>query len=166
MTHKPNIHRPTYSSRKILGESFEAVRFESVKKLEHKWKKSRHADYTHLCVLSEDMIPKLNKMQTFASPGRRVFYINLIVVVFVSLLSLIVMAASTGEATSEAKVHIIYTEKPTDEEPKDYHLRTLSSALGRSVIEIVHRRLTRETDEFRLVSCLGCDDFAGVIALI
>uniref|UniRef100_A0A1J3K797 Subtilisin-like protease SBT3.3 n=2 Tax=Noccaea caerulescens TaxID=107243 RepID=A0A1J3K797_NOCCA len=66
-------------------------------------------------------------MQTFAHPGRRVFYLNLIIV---SLLSLIVMAASTGEATSEAKVHIIYTEKPTDEEPKDYHLRTLSSALG------------------------------------
>jgi len=44
----------------------------------------------------------------------------------------------TGEATgsSEAKVHIIYTEKPTDEEPKTYHLRTLSSALGRSVIKL------------------------------
>ncbi|CAA7052388.1 unnamed protein product [Microthlaspi erraticum] len=71
-------------------------------------------------------------MQTFAPPGpeRRVLYLNLIIVVFVSLLSLIVMAASTGESTSEAKVHIIYTEKPTDEEPKDYHLRTLSSALG------------------------------------
>ncbi|ESQ28011.1 hypothetical protein EUTSA_v10019318mg [Eutrema salsugineum] len=67
-------------------------------------------------------------MQTFAS-GRRVC-LNLITVVFLSLLALIVMAESTGETPSEAKVHIIYTEKPTDEEPKDYHLRTLSSALG------------------------------------
>ncbi|CAH2066835.1 unnamed protein product [Thlaspi arvense] len=67
-------------------------------------------------------------MQTFA-PGRRVYLnlnLNLIIVVFISLLALIVMAESSGEA----KVHIIYTEKPTGEEPKEYHLRTLSKALG------------------------------------
>ncbi|VVA94980.1 unnamed protein product [Arabis nemorensis] len=44
------------------------------------------------------------------------------------------MAESTGAApapTSEAKVHIVYTEKPTgDQDPKAFHLRTLSSALG------------------------------------
>ncbi|CAF2064209.1 hypothetical protein YC2023_080152 [Brassica napus] len=40
------------------------------------------------------------------------------------------MADSTSSSTSEANVHIIYTEKPTNEEPKDYHLRTLSSVLG------------------------------------
>lgn len=80
-------------------------------------------------------------MQTFGR-GRRV-YLNLslivIVVVFSSLLVSIVMAESTGESTesSTAKVHIIYTEKPIDEEPKTYHLRTLSSALGRSVIKFL-----------------------------
>ncbi|KAG2321702.1 hypothetical protein Bca52824_014915 [Brassica carinata] len=40
------------------------------------------------------------------------------------------MAESSRSSTSEANVHIIYTEKPTNEEPKDYHLRTLSSVLG------------------------------------
>ncbi|KAF8098117.1 hypothetical protein N665_0273s0018 [Sinapis alba] len=40
------------------------------------------------------------------------------------------MAESIRSSTSEANVHIIYTEKPTDAEPKDYHLRTLSSVLG------------------------------------
>lgn len=75
-------------------------------------------------------------MKTFVPQGRRV-YLSLIVVFFSSLLALIVMAEPTGKsATSEAKVHIIYTEKPTNnEEPKAYHLRTLSSALGRSVIK-------------------------------
>ncbi|KAF8099559.1 hypothetical protein N665_0242s0042 [Sinapis alba] len=69
-------------------------------------------------------------MQTSSVPGRRL-YLTLLVIIVVSLLASITMAESTGEASSEAKVHIIYTEKPTDdEEPKDYHLRTLSSALG------------------------------------
>ncbi|CAN8239435.1 unnamed protein product [Cochlearia groenlandica] len=64
-------------------------------------------------------------MQTFVR-GRKLF-----IIITVLLSSLIAMAESTGESTiSSAKVHIIYTEKPTDEEPKDYHLRTLSSALG------------------------------------
>ncbi|CAF2196391.1 hypothetical protein HID58_027635 [Brassica napus] len=40
------------------------------------------------------------------------------------------MAESSRSSTSEANVHIIYTEKPINEEPKDYHLRTLSSVLG------------------------------------
>ncbi|KAJ4867075.1 hypothetical protein Rs2_39918 [Raphanus sativus] len=40
------------------------------------------------------------------------------------------MAESSKSSTPEANVHIIYTEKPTNEEPKDYHLRTLSSVLG------------------------------------
>ncbi|KAJ4909481.1 hypothetical protein Rs2_04102 [Raphanus sativus] len=69
-------------------------------------------------------------MQTSSSatpPARRSLCLILLVL---TLLSSITMAESTGEASSEAKVHIVYTEKPTDEEPKEYHLRTLSSALG------------------------------------
>ncbi|XP_058218705.1 subtilisin-like protease SBT3.3 isoform X2 [Rhododendron vialii] len=31
---------------------------------------------------------------------------------------------------SEASVHIIYTEKPENEEPESFHLRTLASVLG------------------------------------
>ena len=33
-------------------------------------------------------------------------------------------------SSSEAKVHIVYTERPQDLEPEDYHIRTLSSVLG------------------------------------
>ncbi|CAH8334732.1 unnamed protein product [Eruca vesicaria subsp. sativa] len=70
-------------------------------------------------------------MQSSSSVRRRSLYLILNLIVIVSLLASITMAESTGEASSEAKVHIVYTEKPTnDEEPKDYHLRTLSSALG------------------------------------
>ncbi|KAJ0232002.1 hypothetical protein HA466_0294760 [Hirschfeldia incana] len=65
-----------------------------------------------------------------APPGKRSLYLTLIIVIVLTLFSSITMAESTGEASSEAKVHIVYTEKPTDEEPKEYHLRTLSSALG------------------------------------
>ncbi|WCJ44153.1 Proteinase inhibitor propeptide [Euphorbia peplus] len=32
--------------------------------------------------------------------------------------------------SSEAAVHIVYTERPSDEEPEAYHLRILSSLLG------------------------------------
>ncbi|XP_010534113.1 PREDICTED: subtilisin-like protease SBT3.6 [Tarenaya hassleriana] len=63
-------------------------------------------------------------MQTSSSTRLSLF-------VFVSLLiSSLVMAESTGAQPSQAKVHIIYTEKPTDEEPESYHLRTLTSVLG------------------------------------
>ncbi|VVA94981.1 unnamed protein product [Arabis nemorensis] len=64
--------------------------------------------------------------------GSRV-HLSLCIVFFSSILALIVMAESTGAPapTSEAKVHIIYTEKPTgNEDPRAYHLRTLTSALG------------------------------------
>ncbi|CBI18527.3 unnamed protein product, partial [Vitis vinifera] len=35
-----------------------------------------------------------------------------------------------GDSSSSAAVHIIYTEKPLNEEPEAFHLRTLSSVLG------------------------------------
>lgn len=83
-------------------------------------------------IKSQNSIKEMH--QTSSVPGRSLYLLNLIIIVVVlSLSASITMAESTGEASSEAKVHIIYTEKPTDEEPKDYHLRTLSSALGRSV---------------------------------
>ncbi|KAL1820246.1 hypothetical protein ACET3Z_015115 [Daucus carota] len=41
-----------------------------------------------------------------------------------------VMAESTPSSTTDAAVHIIYTEKPTDQEPEAYHLKTLASVLG------------------------------------
>lgn len=39
-------------------------------------------------------------------------------------------SSAAGESSAPA-VHIIYTEKPQDEEPEAYHLRTLASVLGR-----------------------------------
>ncbi|CAN4099914.1 unnamed protein product [Withania somnifera] len=30
----------------------------------------------------------------------------------------------------EAKVHIVYTEKPEDQEPEEYHIKTLAAVLG------------------------------------
>lgn len=38
--------------------------------------------------------------------------------------------SSVPSSTGEAAVHIIYTEKPTDQEPEAYHLKTLASVLG------------------------------------
>ncbi|XP_022878986.1 subtilisin-like protease SBT3.17 [Olea europaea var. sylvestris] len=38
------------------------------------------------------------------------------------------MAADSS--SSEAKVHIVYTERPEDEEPEAYHIKTLTSVLG------------------------------------
>ncbi|KAF2290991.1 hypothetical protein GH714_017953 [Hevea brasiliensis] len=32
--------------------------------------------------------------------------------------------------SSNAAVHIVYTERPQDEEPEAYHIRTLSTVLG------------------------------------
>ncbi|GAV73959.1 Inhibitor_I9 domain-containing protein [Cephalotus follicularis] len=52
----------------------------------------------------------------------------------VLLLSLIAITITMGESvnksSSESAVHIIYTEKPQDEEPEAYHIRTLASVLG------------------------------------
>ncbi|KAL7128450.1 hypothetical protein ABFS83_14G318000 [Erythranthe nasuta] len=40
------------------------------------------------------------------------------------------MATVDSSSSSEAKVHIVYTEKPEGQEPEDYHIRTLTSVLG------------------------------------
>ncbi|XAR62666.1 Tripeptidyl-peptidase II [Bertholletia excelsa] len=44
-----------------------------------------------------------------------------------SSITAIMAASSTPEA---AAVHIVYTEKPENEEPEAYHIRTLASVLG------------------------------------
>ena len=42
-------------------------------------------------------------------------------------------AQSVDSASASPAVHIVYMEKPRDEEPEAYHIRTLASVLGRSV---------------------------------
>ncbi|KAE8706388.1 calcium-dependent protein kinase 11-like isoform X1 [Hibiscus syriacus] len=51
----------------------------------------------------------------------------------IALYCLIEMAESADareSSSSSPAVHIIYTEKPQDEQPEAYHLRTLASVLG------------------------------------
>ncbi|EOY17217.1 Xylem serine proteinase 1 [Theobroma cacao] len=38
--------------------------------------------------------------------------------------------SSLSSSSAAAAVHIVYTEKPQDEQPEAYHIRTLSSVLG------------------------------------
>ena len=68
-------------------------------------------------------------------------------VFFVALFPLICIAMSDSAAKTldsqappsppVAAVHIVYTEKPQDEDPEAYHIRTLSAVLGRCVIVIL-----------------------------
>ncbi|KAL3845614.1 hypothetical protein ACJIZ3_003017 [Penstemon smallii] len=38
--------------------------------------------------------------------------------------------ATDSASSPEAKVHIVYTERPEGQEPEDYHIKTLTSVLG------------------------------------
>ncbi|KAH1032278.1 hypothetical protein J1N35_044452 [Gossypium stocksii] len=40
------------------------------------------------------------------------------------------MKSSSAAAGTDAAVHIVYTERPQDEQPEAYHIRTLSNVLG------------------------------------
>ncbi|KAL9379810.1 hypothetical protein Peur_028292 [Populus x canadensis] len=63
------------------------------------------------------------KFSFFSSPS---LILLLLVVIFV-----IEMAESVpSTADSSKSVQIVYTEKPQDEEPEAYHIRTLASVLG------------------------------------
>ncbi|TYJ01260.1 hypothetical protein E1A91_A13G141400v1 [Gossypium mustelinum] len=39
-------------------------------------------------------------------------------------------AAAVAAGGTDAAVHIVYTERPQDEQPEAYHIRTLSNVLG------------------------------------
>ncbi|WKA11246.1 hypothetical protein VitviT2T_028768 [Vitis vinifera] len=57
---------------------------------------------------------------------------SFVLVISVLISSSVAMAevSGDGDSSSSAAVHIIYTEKPLNEEPEAFHLRTLSSVLG------------------------------------
>lgn len=38
---------------------------------------------------------------------------------------------ASSQPSNESKVHIVYTEQPKDQEPEEYHIKTLTSVLGR-----------------------------------
>ncbi|KAG7015906.1 Subtilisin-like protease SBT3.6, partial [Cucurbita argyrosperma subsp. argyrosperma] len=40
------------------------------------------------------------------------------------------VSIASSAPSSRPAVHIVYTESPRDEDPKDFHIRTLASALG------------------------------------
>ncbi|MCL7045344.1 hypothetical protein MKW94_004713 [Papaver nudicaule] len=60
---------------------------------------------------------------------QRKFVPSLLSFLFLSLIlcSLVATIMATGE---KPKVHIVYCEKPEEEEPEAYHLKTLTSVLG------------------------------------
>ena len=58
------------------------------------------------------------------------FPLILVFLFSISLNLLISSAAMSGQSTA---VHVVYTERPHNEEPEAYHIRTLASVLGRSV---------------------------------
>ncbi|GMI85122.1 hypothetical protein HRI_002181500 [Hibiscus trionum] len=65
--------------------------------------------------------------------AKHTFHINFLSL-FCLIIALIEMAeseaATKSASSSPATVHIIYTEKPRDEQPEAYHLQTLASVLG------------------------------------
>ncbi|XP_049409397.1 subtilisin-like protease SBT3.9 [Solanum stenotomum] len=38
--------------------------------------------------------------------------------------------SQASQPSNESKVHIVYTEQPKDQEPEEYHIKTLTSVLG------------------------------------
>lgn len=59
-----------------------------------------------------------------------------LLVTFFAIPTLAAMAETdqtSSTASSRPAVHIVYTETPRDEDPKDFHIRTLASVLGRFV---------------------------------
>ncbi|KZV57061.1 hypothetical protein F511_05935 [Dorcoceras hygrometricum] len=42
----------------------------------------------------------------------------------------LISTMASDSSSSEAKVHIVYTERPEGQEPEEYHIKTLSSVLG------------------------------------
>ncbi|XVF30012.1 hypothetical protein REPUB_Repub16aG0020600 [Reevesia pubescens] len=55
---------------------------------------------------------------------------NKIILIFLCLIIGLIEMAESGDSSSSSAVHIVYTEKPQDEEPEAYHIRTLASVLG------------------------------------
>ncbi|GFP81304.1 subtilisin-like protease sbt3.5 [Phtheirospermum japonicum] len=46
------------------------------------------------------------------------------------LLSFLIPSMAADSSSSEAKVHIVYTERPEGQEPEAYHIKTLASVVG------------------------------------
>uniref|UniRef100_A0AB38Z7G7 Xylem serine proteinase n=1 Tax=Paeonia suffruticosa TaxID=45171 RepID=A0AB38Z7G7_PAESU len=52
------------------------------------------------------------------------------VFLFIFSLSVLISLTMASGDSSAASVHIVYTEKPQNEEPESFHLRTLAAAVG------------------------------------
>jgi hypothetical protein len=68
---------------------------------------------------------------------------------------------STADSSSSASVQIVYTERPQDEEPEAYHIRTLASVLGRYCTvrccnSDLYRYLFIYALDFKGFFCCGC----------
>lgn len=59
------------------------------------------------------------------------FTLSAILLSQILLLSLFLISSMAADSSSsEAKVHIVYTERPEGQEPEQYHISTLASVLG------------------------------------
>lgn len=88
---------------------------------------------------------------------------------------IIEMAETTAPPQAESAVQIVYTERPQDEEPESFHLRILSSVLGRFAFYLIqsHFDLNRWQfgnclllTVFRLVLRSACSEEAAKDALL
>ena len=62
---------------------------------------------------------------------RRIFLIfSCLIIGLCCLIEMAESGDSTKSSPSSSAVHIVYTEKPQDEQPEAYHIRTLASVLG------------------------------------
>ncbi|XP_060198023.1 subtilisin-like protease SBT3.5 isoform X3 [Lycium barbarum] len=52
------------------------------------------------------------------------------VICSIFLVLCLVAATKSMGGSEEAKVYIVHTEKPEDQEPEEYHIKTLASVLG------------------------------------
>ncbi|XP_038996545.1 subtilisin-like protease SBT3.17 [Hibiscus syriacus] len=62
--------------------------------------------------------------------NRKISLVLLFLIIALCCLIEMAESADVTKSSLSAAVHIIYTEKPQDEQPEAYHLRTLASVLG------------------------------------
>ncbi|XP_004241826.1 subtilisin-like protease SBT3.9 [Solanum lycopersicum] len=49
---------------------------------------------------------------------------------FTAFITTMADSQASSQPSNESKVHIVYTEQPKDQEPEEYHIKTLTSVLG------------------------------------
>ncbi|XP_060198022.1 uncharacterized protein LOC132626997 isoform X2 [Lycium barbarum] len=89
------------------------------------------------------------------------------VICSIFLVLCLVAATKSMGGSEEAKVYIVHTEKPEDQEPEEYHIKTLASVLGRATWGLANRtkRKTPFTWNRAYVKANSCDSITKPIYL-